>query len=55
VPYPEQNGAPIAVGQTGVYEAGNDGTLYAYSRADGHPLRLRVANRRREASLNLLP
>lgn len=38
VPYPEQNGAPIAVGQTGVYEAGDDGTLYAYSRADGHPL-----------------
>lgn len=38
VPYPGQDGTPIAVGQEGVYEAGNDGTLYAYARADGHPL-----------------
>lgn len=38
VPYPEQNGAPIAVGQIGVYEAGNDGVLYAYSREDGRQL-----------------
>ncbi len=38
VPYPEQNGAPIAIGPTGVYEAGDDGTLYAFARSDGHAL-----------------
>ena len=37
-PYPEQNGAPIAVGQSVVYEAGNDGALYAFARADGRQL-----------------
>lgn len=38
VPYPEQNGAPISVGPTAVYEAGDDGILYAFARADGHQL-----------------
>ena len=38
VPYPEQNGAPMAIGPTGVYEAGDDGTLYAFVRSDGHAL-----------------
>ena len=37
-PYPEQNGAPIAIGQAAVYEAGNDGVLYAFARSDGHEL-----------------
>jgi outer membrane protein assembly factor BamB len=37
-PYPEQNGAPIAVGQSVVYEAGDDGALYAFARADGRRL-----------------
>ncbi len=37
-PYPEPSVAPIAVGQEAVYEAGNDGVLYAFARADGHPL-----------------
>lgn len=44
VPYPEQTGAPIAIGQTAVYEAGNDGVLYAYARANGQQLwRYRVS------------
>lgn len=38
VPYPEQNSAPIAIGPTAVYEAGDDGILYAFGRADGHQL-----------------
>lgn len=38
VPYPEQGGAPIAVGQAAVYEAGDDGALYAFSREDGRRL-----------------
>lgn len=38
VPYPEQNSAPIAVGPTALYEAGDDGILYAFARADGHQL-----------------
>ena len=38
VPYPEQGGAPIAVGQAAVYEAGNDGVLSAFARSDGHQL-----------------
>ena len=38
VPFPEQNGAPIAVGPTAVYEAGDDGALYAFARSDGHQL-----------------
>jgi len=38
VPYPEQNSAPIAIGPTAVYEAGDDGILYAFARADGHQL-----------------
>lgn len=37
-PYPEQNSAPIAIGPTAVYEAGDDGALYAFARSDGHPL-----------------
>jgi outer membrane protein assembly factor BamB len=38
VSFPEQNSAPIAIGPTGVYEAGDDGTLYAFARSDGHQL-----------------
>lgn len=38
VPFPEQNGAPIAVGPAAVYEAGDDGVLYAYDRSNGHLL-----------------
>lgn len=35
VPYPEQNGAALAVGSDAVYEAAQDGMLYAFSRLDG--------------------
>ena len=35
VPYPEQNGSPLAIGLSAVYEAAQDGALYAYARADG--------------------
>jgi outer membrane protein assembly factor BamB len=35
VPYPEQTGAPLAIGANAVYEAAQDGALYAYSRTDG--------------------
>jgi outer membrane protein assembly factor BamB len=38
VPFPEQNGPPIVVGSDAVYEAGDDGALYAFARADGHQL-----------------
>jgi outer membrane protein assembly factor BamB len=38
VPYPAQAVAPIAIGQSAVYEAGDDGVLYAYAREDGRPL-----------------
>lgn len=38
VPYPEQNSLPIAIGQNAVYEAGDDGVLYAFGRLDGHEL-----------------
>jgi outer membrane protein assembly factor BamB len=38
VPFPEQNGAPIAIGPDAVYEAGDDGALYAFARSDGHQL-----------------
>ncbi len=38
VPFPEQNGAPIAIGSNAVYEAADDGTLYAFTRTDGHQL-----------------
>ena len=34
-PYPEQNGAALAVGSDAVYEATQDGGLYAFSRQDG--------------------
>lgn len=37
-PYPEQGTAPIAVGPTALYEAGDDGALYAFARSDGHQL-----------------
>jgi outer membrane protein assembly factor BamB len=37
-PYPEQNSAPVAVGPTAVYVAGDDGILYAFARIDGHQL-----------------
>ena len=38
VPYPSQGVAPLAVGQTAVYLAANDGTLSAFARVDGNPL-----------------
>ena len=38
VPYPEQNSRPIAVGPDDVYEAGDDGVLYAFARIDGQEL-----------------
>jgi outer membrane protein assembly factor BamB len=38
VPYPEQGGAPIAVGQSAIYLSGGDGVLYAYAREDGRDL-----------------
>jgi outer membrane protein assembly factor BamB len=38
VPYPEPGGAPLAVGAAAVYEAGDDGALYAFARSDGHQL-----------------
>ena len=36
VPYPEQNGYPLAIGANAVYEAAQDGALYAHARADGN-------------------
>lgn len=33
--YPEQNGAPLAIGSNAVYEAAQDGALYAFARTDG--------------------
>jgi outer membrane protein assembly factor BamB len=38
VPYPVQTVAPIAIGKDAVYQAGDDGVLYAYARDDGRPL-----------------
>jgi len=38
VPFPAQGVAPIAIGHDAVYEAGDDGVLYAYAREDGRPL-----------------
>jgi outer membrane protein assembly factor BamB len=38
VPFPAQGVAPIAIGKDAVYEAGDDGVLYAYAREDGRPL-----------------
>jgi outer membrane protein assembly factor BamB len=37
-PAPEPGVAPLAVGPAAVYEAGDDGVLYAFARTDGHPL-----------------
>lgn len=34
-PYPSQDVMPLAVGNTAVYEAGEDGQLYAFARDDG--------------------
>lgn len=34
-PYPQQNGAALALGSDAVYEAAQDGVLYAFSRLDG--------------------
>lgn len=34
-PYPQQNGAALAVGSDAVYEAAQDGVLYAFSRLNG--------------------
>jgi outer membrane protein assembly factor BamB len=34
-PYPQQNSAALAVGADAVYEAAQDGVLYAFSRLDG--------------------
>ena len=38
VQYPSQGVAPLAVGQTAVYLAANDGTLSAFARENGNPL-----------------
>jgi outer membrane protein assembly factor BamB len=38
VPYPSQDVTPLAIGDTAVYEAGEDGVLYAFARNDGKPL-----------------
>jgi outer membrane protein assembly factor BamB len=38
VPYPAQGVAPLAVGQTAVYLAADNGTLSAFARVDGNPL-----------------
>jgi outer membrane protein assembly factor BamB len=38
VPYPPQGVAPLAVGQTALYLAANNGSLSAFARADGNPL-----------------
>jgi outer membrane protein assembly factor BamB len=38
VPQPEPGVSPLAVGSDAVYEAGDDGVLYAFSRSDGRPL-----------------
>jgi outer membrane protein assembly factor BamB len=38
VPYPAQSVAPIAIGKDAVYEAGDDGVLYAFARDDGRSL-----------------
>lgn len=35
VPYPEQNGSPLAIGANAIYEAAQDGALYGYGRSDG--------------------
>ena len=38
VAYPSQGITPLAVGSDAVYEAGEDGVLYAFARMDGKPL-----------------
>jgi len=38
VPYPAQGVAPLAVGQTAVYLAANNGTLASFARVDGNAL-----------------
>lgn len=38
VPYPEQNGVALAVGSDTIYEAAQDGVLYAFSRLDGRQI-----------------
>jgi outer membrane protein assembly factor BamB len=44
-PPPEPGTAPIAVGGNAVYEASDDGSLYAFARADGRPMwQYRVSN-----------
>ena len=35
---PEPNGSPVAVGEKGVYLAGNDGVLYAFDQSSGQIL-----------------
>lgn len=37
-PYPQQNGAALAVGSDAVYEGAQDGVLYAFSRLDGRQI-----------------
>jgi outer membrane protein assembly factor BamB len=37
-PYPEQNGAPIGIGRDAVYEAAQEGAVYAFARADAKQL-----------------
>lgn len=38
IPSPGQGIVPIAIGHDALYEAGDDGTLYAFARDDGHTL-----------------
>ena len=33
--YPEPNGSPLTIGPSAIYEAAQDGALYAYARTDG--------------------
>ena len=37
-PSPEQNGSPLAIGPSTLYESAQDGALYAFARADGKQL-----------------
>lgn len=44
-PTPEQGVAPVGVGESAIYEAGDDGVLYAFARADGRRLWQRRVSR----------
>ncbi len=38
VPYPTPDVVPLAIGRDAIYEAANDGSLYAFARGDGRTL-----------------